>query len=150
MNRFFKLIIGLFFVFSLTGCIGEDYDFSPPTVSLLNPNDINQQEDLEEANINWNSDKQYSKETEDILSLAKKQNKMYFDSRQQVDLLFEHGDFDLKGVSVSVHQNDKKIDLEFKDDQSFNLPNEKGEYVIVVDLNTDSGNAQYVGNIVIQ
>lgn len=32
----------------------------------------------------------------------------------------------------------------------FNLPKEKGEYVIVLDLPTDKGNAQYVGNIVIQ
>lgn len=152
VNRFLKLIIGLFFVFSLTGCIGEEYDFSPPTILLANPDGINQEEELAEANIDWHSDERYNKETKDIQSLAKKQNKMYFNSGQQVDLLLDHGDFDLKGISVSVWQNESKMDLERKDEheQSFYLPKEKGEYVIVVDLDTDKGNAQYVGNVVIQ
>ena len=56
MNTFFKLIVGLFFVFLLTGCFGEEYDFSPPTVSVFTPNGINYQEDLAEANIDWNYD----------------------------------------------------------------------------------------------
>jgi hypothetical protein len=75
---------------------------------------------------------------------------MSFISGEKADLLFEHGDFDLKRVSVSLWQNDKKMDLEFNKDQSFSLPKEKGEYVIIVDLNTDRGNAQYVGNVTIE
>jgi len=138
-------------VFSLTGCFGENYDFSPPTVSVFTPNGINEQEKLAEANIDWNYDEKYNKETKDILSLAKKQNKMSFNSGQQVELSLENGDFNPNGISVSVWQKENKIDLEYqKNDQSFYLPKEKGEYMIVVDLNADSGNAQYVGSIVIQ
>jgi len=149
--RFFKLIIVLLVVFSLTGCFGENYDFSPPTVSVFTPNGINEQEKLAEANIDWNYDEKYNKETKDILSLAKKQNKMSFNSGQQVELSLENGDFNPNGISVSVWQKENKIDLEYqKNDQSFYLPKEKGEYMIVVDLNADSGNAQYVGSIVIQ
>ncbi|MFB6466751.1 hypothetical protein ACE38V_07965 [Cytobacillus sp. Hz8] len=53
MNRFFKLFIGLLFILTLTGCFGEEYDFTPPTVSLVNPDDITQEEKLAEANIDW-------------------------------------------------------------------------------------------------
>ncbi|MED0990471.1 hypothetical protein [Bacillus nitratireducens] len=151
MNTFFKLIIGLFFVFLLTGCFGEEYDFSPPTVSVFTPNGINEQEDLAEANIDWNYDSKYNKKTKDIQSLAKKQNKMYFNSGQQVQISLENGDFNPNGISVSVWQKENKIDLEYqKNDQSFYLPKEKGEYVIVIDIDAGSGNAQYVGNVVIQ
>jgi len=151
VNTFFKLIIGLFFVFLLTGCIGEEYDFSPPTVSVFTPSGINEQEDLTEANIDWNYDKKYNKETKDIQSLAKKQNIMYFNSGQQVQISLENGDFNPNGISVSVWQKENKINLEYqKNDQSFYLPNEKGEYMIVIDIDADSGNAQYVGNVSIQ
>lgn len=60
------LVLGILFL--LTGCIGEDYDFTPPSVTLFE-SDI----PLIEANIDWSSDKQYKKETKDILLLAKKQ-----------------------------------------------------------------------------
>lgn len=149
MKRVLIFIVSLFFVFLLTGCIGEEYDFSPPTVSLTSQ-EITTQEELIEANVNWD-DEQYNKETDDIQLLAKEQNKIYFKSGQKVDVLFDHGDFDPKGISVSVWQNENKVDLKYQQkEQSFYLPEEKGEYMIVFDLNTDRGNAQYVGNIEIQ
>ncbi|NEU31928.1 hypothetical protein GN156_14235 [bacterium LRH843] len=83
--------------------------------------------------------------------MAKKQNKMYFDSGQQVHISLENGDFNPNGISVSVWQKENKIDLEYqKNDQTFYLPKEKGEYVLVIDIDANSGNAQYVGNVVIQ
>ena len=150
MDKFWKTLIGLFFVLSLTGCFGESYDFSPPTVSLVNPDDITQEEKLVDANIDWTYDEKYNKETKDILSLAKKQNKMYFNSGQKVQFSLEDEHFDAKKVEISLWQNENKIDLAIDNaGQYFNLPKEKGEYMIVVDLPTDKGNAQYVGNIVI-
>ncbi|NEU32112.1 hypothetical protein GN156_15255 [bacterium LRH843] len=151
MNTYFRLIIGLFFVFLLTGCLGEEYDFSPPTVSVFTPNGINSKEDLAEANIDWNYDEKYNKETKDIQSFAKKQDVIYFNAGELVAINLEDGDFNPNGISVSVWQEDKKIDLEYqKSSQDFYLPEEKGEYVFVIDIDADSGNAQYVGNIVIQ
>ncbi len=47
MKGYMKLIIGVLFSFSLTGCLGEDYDFTPPTVTLLNT-DSTFEEELEE------------------------------------------------------------------------------------------------------
>ncbi|MCM3671763.1 hypothetical protein M3181_22665 [Mesobacillus maritimus] len=151
MNTFFKLIAGLFCVFLLTGCIGEEYDFSPPTVSVFTPNGMNFKEDLSVANIDWNDDEKYNKETKDIHSFAKKQNAISFHAGELVAITLEDGDFNPNGISVSVWQEDKKIDLDYqKSSQDFYLPEEKGEYVIVIDIDADSGKAQYVGNVVIQ
>lgn len=151
MSRFFKLLIGLLCILSITGCIGEEYDFSPPTVSLVNPDDITKVEKLAEANIDWTYDEKYNKETKDILSLANKQDTIYFNSGQNVQVTLENGDFDAKKIKISLWQNENKIDLTMNNDgQYFNLPREKGGYMIVVDLPTDKGNAQYVGNIIIQ
>ncbi|WP_075982051.1 hypothetical protein [Bacillus massilinigeriensis] len=149
MKVFLYLIIGVFVVFSLTGCIGENYDFSPPAINLSSNSNL-KSEELEEANIDWRGEgnNPIEKETEDILALAKKQQPMYFITGEKVDLLSEHADFKTEGLSVSVWQNEKKLDLEVNN-ISFYLPKEKGEYVIEVNLQTDRGNAQYVGNLVI-
>ncbi|MGE7880043.1 hypothetical protein [Peribacillus muralis] len=73
MNGYVKLFIGLLLAFSLTGCFGEDYDFTPPSVTLFNGTNSEIDIKLKEANIDWKSDKEYKKETKDILSLARKQ-----------------------------------------------------------------------------
>ncbi|OXT14630.1 hypothetical protein B9K06_25320 [Bacillus sp. OG2] len=148
--RFLSFISCLLFVSVLAGCIGEDYDFSPPTVSLFNPDDITHETALEEANIEWDFDEQYNKKTEDVQALAKKQEVMHFNSGQKVQYIFEVGHFDSNGVSVSVWKNDSEIKLKLEKGQSFYLPEETGEYVIVFDLDTDKGDAQYVGNLVIE
>ena len=148
MNKFWKMVVGLFFVFSLTGCFGESYNFNPPSVKLSSNSTI-ESEELAEANIVWRGEGNKVKKElkiKDISSLAKQQPKMNFIAGEKVDLLFEHTDFAPKGLSVSVWQNDKKSDLKVSD-ISFNLPKNKGEYVIEVNLHTDRGDAQYVGKI---
>lgn len=150
MKISFKLCIGLVFTFILTGCIGENYDFSPPAITLSSNSNI-KSEELVEANIDWRGEggNPIEKETKDILALAKQQQQMYFIAGEKVDLLFEHADFKTEELSVSVWQNDKNLNLEVND-IFFYLPKEKGEYVIEVNLQTDSGNAQYIGNVVIK
>lgn len=151
MNLFLRLIIALLFTFPLAGCIGEEYDFTPPTVSLSNTNDI-QIEDLKEANIDWRGEnnKRYEKETKDVLALAKKQAQMYFIPGQKVDLQFDSEDFAIEELVITLWYNNKKIDLKLNDDRSFYFPKEKGAYVIEVNLDTDRGRAQYIGQVVIQ
>lgn len=151
MSRLIKFMIGILLIPVLAGCIGEEYDFSPPTVSLINPDDITQEEKLAEANIDWTYDNKYNKETKDIYSLAKRQSKMVFTAGQNIHFSIEDGHFDIKKVQIALWQNEDKIEVAIDHTgQSFTLPNEKGEYIIVVDLPTDKGDAQYVGNIVIQ
>lgn len=149
MKIFFKLSIGFIFVFIITGCIGENYDFSPPAINLSSNSNI-KSEELAEANIDWRGEDNnlIEKVTNDILVLAKKQQPIYFKTGEKVDILSEHADFKTEGVNVSVWQNDNTLNLQ-ADDISFYLPKEKGEYVIEVNLQTDRGNAQYVGNLVL-
>ncbi|HWI47347.1 MAG TPA: hypothetical protein VNU45_03860 [Rummeliibacillus sp.] len=149
MKVFLKIFIGLFLIFLLTACIGEKYDFTPPTVSLMTTTSLIEQE-LEEVNIDWHSDKDYTKETKDVLAFAREQEPLYFDSEQQVDLMFDSEDFLVKEISVSVWKNDEQVKLKLDKYRSFYMPNEKGDYLIEVNLLTDSGSAQYVGNVVIQ
>ncbi len=44
-------------------CIGVEYDFPPPTVSVYYaPNSISPNQELAEANIDWDYDEKYNKE----------------------------------------------------------------------------------------
>lgn len=148
MEKFLTLWIGLIFI--LTGCIGENYDFSPPVLTLSSDSNL-QSEELVEANIHWRGEggEPIEKQTNDILTLAKQQQQMFFNVGEEVDLLSNHGDFLTEELSVALWEGDKKVELEMND-TSFFLPEEKGEYVIEVNLQTDRGNAQYVGNLVVK
>ena len=106
--------------------------------------------ELEEANIDWRSPVQYQIETEDIQSLAREQKQVKVNSGQQAELLFEHEDFDVRELNISVWVNDEKKKLELSDNRTFYFPEVKGEYVLDLVLRTSKGYVQYVGNIVIQ
>jgi hypothetical protein len=75
MKVFIKLYLFTFIIFGLSGCIGEEYDFSPPTVTLL-ANDVADVE-LKETNVDWLGEegKQYIKgtDTRNGIKIAKKQ-----------------------------------------------------------------------------
>lgn len=149
MKSLLKLFLVLSFVFTLTGCIGEEYDYTPPTVTL---NDSSMTEELVEANIDWRGEngEPLSKETGDVFSFAREQTPFHINSGQKVDIRFDNEDFAVEKLNVSVWKNDEEIKLEVSDDRFFSFPEEKGEYVIVLDLRSDRGIAQYVGNVVIQ
>lgn len=143
-----KGFVGLCFAFALTGCIGENYDFTPPSASIMSNPDLTEGE-LEAANIDWDSDKTYTQTTDDIYSLAKEQKPLHYYSGQQMDVLFDNGDIKIQALSVYVVRDGEKTELPM-DGRTFDLPEAEGEYVIVVDLQTDSGSAEYVGNLVIE
>jgi len=150
MKRSFKKSMGIFMVILLSGCIGENYDFSPPTVTLENDEDIMEDVTLAEANIDWYYDEKYNKETEDIQALAKEQDPIYLNAGQTVTYLIEDGYFEPDRISVSVLKDDSELELELEEVESFRLPNETGEYIVVFNIESSKGNAQYVGNIVIK
>lgn len=119
---------------------------------MYNPNDIDSQQTLAEANIEWKHEDQiYNKETEDIKALAEEQNIISFKAGDTVSINLEDGDFDQDRISVSLLKNEDNIELEYNGkQQTFNLPMEKGEFILVVGVDTSRGNAQYVGYLVIQ
>jgi len=153
MKNILKVCVGVIFLLPLGGCFGEDYDFSPPTVTISpTVNDIIAT-DLKEANVDWKGENNepYIKETKEISKLAVKQQALAVGPETEGNISFDNEDFSVGGLTISVLKNDKKQKLKLnEEDRTFNFPKEKGKYVIVVDLNTDRGNAQYVGNIVVK
>ncbi|PLT29314.1 hypothetical protein CUU66_14005 [Peribacillus deserti] len=148
MKIFLKPFIGVLFVFVLTGCIGEDYDFTPPSVTLFDISMTNDDIKLKEANIDWNTDKQYSKKTKDIRALAQKQQQIRVNpDKQEFYVGFDSQDFKILELNVLLWQKDKKTKLELDKNHNFQFPIELGDYLIEVDLLTDNGSAEYVGNI---
>lgn len=134
----------------LSGCIGESYDFSPPSVSLWNDEYPVPEVELKEANINWSSDQDYRNEIKDVESFVQKQPLLFYPQGAHVEVVFDQEDFDLIEMTVSLWKGEQKTELPIKEDRSFYLPTEPGIYVLEVFLRTGSGTAQYVGHVKIQ
>jgi PBP1b-binding outer membrane lipoprotein LpoB len=147
--------MGLSLLLCLTGCYGdfkEDYeaegDFSPPAVALSIPNTEIEESLLSAINVDW-EDSRYNQKTKDIFSAVKNRNKVELHSAQVVDLILNNSNLNIKQTSGSLWKNDSKLPVEFIADLTFVLPSEQGDYLLVLDIETDKGTAQYVGNIVI-
>ncbi|GGP16404.1 hypothetical protein [Oceanobacillus neutriphilus] len=104
---------------------------------------------MKAVNIDWDSDEEYTKTADNIYSLAEEQKPIQFNSEQQIDVLFEHQDFEIKELNVYVSQCDEKTELPV-DDRTFKLPEDEGKYIIVLEILTDKGSAEYAGNLVIE
>ncbi|MCM3585708.1 hypothetical protein M3182_08085 [Mesobacillus maritimus] len=152
MKRLFRGIFLAYFIVILTGCIGEEYDFTPPTVTLNDSSSLKNLVELAEANIDWRGEEgePLTKETEDAFAFAKDQTPVSISSGQKVDIEFGSQDFAVEELEVSMWKQDEEMKLDVMDGRSFYFPEEKGEYVIVLDLRSDRGKAQYVGNAVVQ
>lgn len=147
--RLVKIMIGMLSIFLLTGCFGESYDFSPPTVSLSTSNAIISKEKLAEANIKWYQDNVFNKKIDNLFSLARKQEPILLKKGSQLELNIENGYDDLENIEVSIWKGQQETILGIEEDKTFYIPKVEGEYMIVVELDTSKGMAQYVGNLMI-
>ncbi len=147
--RFFKIMAVLLSIFLLTGCFGESYDFSPPTVSLSTSNAIISKEKLAEANIKWYQDNVFNKKIDNLFALARKQEPILVRKGSKLELNIENGYDELENIEVSIWKGQKETILGIEEDKTFYLPKVEGEYMIVVELDTSKGMAQYVGNLMI-
>lgn len=148
MNSVYMLLFVLCSVFLFNACLGEKYDFTPLDVTLMNNTDYSDTEELTTVNIEWDSDQLYTKKTDDIFSVAKEQKTLVYDAGQEVRVVFVSQDFAIKKLSAYVSKDGVKTDVEV-DGEVFNMPEETGEYMIVLQLLADSGTVEYVGNIAI-
>lgn len=148
MKQKFMTFISLFFVVLLTGCIGEEYNYNPPNAFIESHLDF-VKGDLETANIEWNSDKKYTKKTSDIEAFAMEQEPLHYYAGQKMNIRFDNGDISINNINIYVKKDGEKIELPV-DQQVFEIPKEEGNYLIVVKLETDSGNTEYVGNLNVQ
>jgi len=146
-----KFIIGLLCIFTLTGCIGEDYDVGPPTAYM----DVDSSKiKLKEANILWTGSISINKVAKNFQQLASKQKQVNVSPLQSVNLEFEEnkengGEYTDVSVNVFLWQGDKQEQLECNDN-TFTFPNKKGTYVLEVDFYSHTGDIKYVGNVVIK
>lgn len=149
MKRFTLVSMFLLMISLLTGCIGEKYDFSPPTLAFYNGVI---EYNLIEANVKWNLDAdQYNKENEDLQKVADTKEQMYFSPGQVVDYELKDGTFDSAEIDVKVMQNDMEQPLSVNASlQEIQMPSEKGMYLLIANISTSRGTAQYVYNLEIK
>jgi hypothetical protein len=153
MNGFLKSLIGLCLFFTLTGCIGEDYDVGVPTAHL-NLDILSVQ--LTEANISWDkASEDVQQKIEDIEKFASSLDEIKVFSNQKASLDFKEneengGDIwtDLK-ITVSLLKDDQRIELPLDNSREFQFPTNKGSYVLEVEFINSAGSAQYLGNVLI-
>lgn len=143
------MIMGMVLLVCLSGCIGENYDFTPPDITLSGSAPV-EWDRLAEAKVDWlgPENKQIDKEVGDFLAFAEEQPEMYFQAGETVDLLMEHGDFALQSLSVTLWHDGEGTETEIED-TTFTLPKAEGDYLIEVNLRTDRGSAQYAGKLVL-
>ncbi|MGP1909599.1 hypothetical protein ACTSEZ_15640 [Metabacillus sp. JX24] len=146
-----KVITSIFLVVLLSGCIAEDYDFTPPSVTLSDL-DSSQSEKLTEANIKWTGENsEYEeKRIDDVLSYANEQKQLTFQPGQKIELLFDSEDFKVEDLNAVLWKDGADEELPLNKQRSFTFPEEKGTYILVVELDADRGWAQYAGNIEIK
>lgn len=143
--RFMKFLIGVWGVILLSGCIAEEYDFSPPTVTLFES-----KVQMIEANMDWSRVEEHKKETADIIAFAKAQRPVRVKAGKEDFVDFNSQDFSIEKLTISVWKGETKIPLEMKERRRFIFPSEPGEYVIELNLVSSEGTAQYVANILIE
>lgn len=142
-------MVGLCCILLLTACIGENYDFSPPmmTVSysyLMN----NETYELKEASVDWEgADQEYKETVDDFQSLGRDQEEIEVNADSEGSLILGHSDFELKEIQLSLWQDNEEIELYVNQFNEFQFPDLKGKFTLEVNLFTDRGNVQYVGNI---
>jgi len=154
MNTFLKLLIALSSSFTLIGCFAEDYDVGVPTAHL---NFDMMSVELTEANISWNTaSEDVQRKIENIEEYASSLDEIKVFSDQKVSLEFKENE-DNGGdiwtdprITVALLKDNKRIELALEDYGEFQLPTNKGSYVLEVEFINSAGSAQYVGNIAIQ
>lgn len=108
-----------------------------------------QKKKLAEANIKWYQDNVFNKKIDNLFSLARKQEPILLKKGSQLELNIENGYDDLENIEVSIWKGQQETILGIEEDKTFYIPKVEGEYMIVVELDTSKGMAQYVGNLMI-
>lgn len=147
MKVLLNIFIGSIIVFTLTGCIGEEYDFTPPTITLLGEMGF-ESDPLVEANVTWRGPENVSikKEVSDLMAFSQKQPQLFYVTGEKVTMLFDHTDFDERSLQMYLWNSEQKIGL-VAANGDIKLPEENGEFILEIILETNRGKAQYVGRM---
>ncbi|OCA81573.1 hypothetical protein A8F94_22135 [Bacillus sp. FJAT-27225] len=154
MKRFTKLMIVLCVIFTLAGCIGEDYDVGVPTAHLhLALYSVQ----LKEADISWSTaSENVQQKIEDIEGYATSLEEIKVFSNQKASLEFKENEdnggdiWTDTNIKVALVKNGQRLELPVEDSLEFQFPQNKGKYILEVDFTNSAGTAQYIGNVLIQ
>jgi hypothetical protein len=157
VHQVLKLVAGLFMVFALTGCFGEDYDVGVP-IAYLNASNASLYSDIQltEANINWSSSGGEVKKTiDDIEAFGLSQDKIWVSPGQDASFHFEEneengGSSSPESVTATLWDRGEQMILELNEYDEFVFPAKPGNYVLEVSIGYSTNKAQYVGHIVIR
>ena len=86
----------------------------------------------------------------DSLELARELQQITVKAGLEDFVDFDSQDFAILDLTVSVWRDGEQIQLDVNRLKEFNFPDEKGEYLIEVNLTSDFGTAQYIGNILVE
>lgn len=156
MKGILKLLVGLCLTITLTGCIAEDYDVGVPTAHLfLDEGPTSEQ--LTEANIRWKTSSEDVTQTiDDIQEFGLLQEEIKVSANEKAFLDFKENEenggdiWTDPRITASLLKDGQRIELQMSDNREFRFPTNMGSYVLVVEFRSSAGNAQYVGNILIQ
>lgn len=155
MKVFLKLLMGLLFAVTLTGCFGEDYDVGVPTAHLyLGTTSIQ----LTEANISWNATNEDAKlqTIDDIQEFGLSQDEIKVFPNQEASINFKENEknggdiWTDPEITVALLKEELEIEIKMNDFREFRFPEKEGNYVLVVEFKNSAGSVEYVGNIIIQ
>lgn len=153
-----KYLLGLTILSTLilTACFGEDYDVGVPTAALYTPG-VAIHKDLTESNVNWSSsDGDVKKEVQDLQAFTKDLPYTYFPINEQVQIDFREnkkngGDIwtDPSITAYLIAEDSTITQLKVSDTIEVTLPSTPGNYTFVTKFSSQSGRAEYVGNIIL-
>lgn len=150
MKKGCNILLVIVLTFVLTGCFGEKYEFYPPTILIDNGLVF---EELVESNSEWKGEgnKPLIKHTRDWFAMAKEQPSFALKGGDDIMIHSSHGDYLLYDIKASLWLNEnEKTDLYVEEDYSIQLPKKSGTYVLELTLETDQGNSQYVGHLILK
>ncbi|MBA2176093.1 hypothetical protein H0266_14445 [Halobacillus locisalis] len=152
-----RLCAGLLLIWTLAGCIGEDYDVGVPKAILhIDAHILSRDVPLTEANVSWDSSSGKVEETiDDIEEYASTQDEIEIFPGQDVTLRFEENEenggdiWTDPTIKANLWTNGEKTEIDLDEDREFLLPTEEGNYILEATFKDDENTAQYVANIVI-
>ncbi|REJ07970.1 hypothetical protein DYE48_15130 [Halobacillus trueperi] len=104
--------------------------------------------EVKKASVDWEgANQEYKKTVDDFQSLGRDQEETEVNAGSEGSLILGHSDFKLEELQASLWQDNEEIKLYVNQFNEFKFPDSKGKYTLEVNLSTDSGNVQYVGNI---
>ena len=158
MNKWLNYVIGILFLFTLSGCIAEDYDIGVPSAYIeVQAGSSYLDYPLTEATIEWSSSSGDVNQTvEKTEEFGLKQDKMpiYTNSEARFDLIENEDNGGSSSwpdsFTVALWKNGERTILDVNEDGEFIFPETEGTYVLELYTVNSTNRAQYVGRVELQ